>query len=171
MIKFLLGLILGIGLVVGGAFLYFTRGGLQMSTDGPPLPLERYIAHHALASSIGKASDEKSPVAADEATFLTGAQVYKENGCIGCHGRFGQGPSAMSRRMYPHIPPLLPPSKGVTDDPVGGTHWVVKNGIRFSGMPSFSPKLSDTEIWQVSELLRNADHLPPSVQEVLRGKQ
>lgn len=171
MIKFVLGLILGIVLALGGAFLYLTRGGLQMSTDGPLLPLERYIAHHALASSIGNASDVKSPVAADEATFLAGGKVYKENGCIGCHGRFGEGPSGMSKRMYPHIPPLLPPSKGVTDDPVGGTHWVVKNGIRFSGMPSFSPKLSDTEIWQVSQLLHNADHLPPSVQEMLRGKQ
>jgi hypothetical protein len=54
----------------------------------------------------------------------------------------------LSKLMYPHIPPLLPPSKGVTDDAVGETHWVVKNGIRFSGMPSFGTKLSETELWQ-----------------------
>jgi mono/diheme cytochrome c family protein len=56
----------------------------------------------------------------------------------------------------------------VTDDPVGTTHWVVKNGIRFSAMPSFDGKLTDSEIWQVSLFLRNADKLPPPVQEVLR---
>jgi mono/diheme cytochrome c family protein len=170
MIKFILGIIIGVVLALGGLYLYLTRGGLQMSTTSAPLPLERYFAHHALAASIGKAADKQSPVAADDATFLAGAQVYDKN-CMGCHGRFGQGPSGLSKRMYPHIPPLLPPAKGVTDDPVGGTHWVVSNGIRFSGMPSFSPKLSDTEIWQVSQLLKNADHLPAPVQEVLRGKQ
>jgi hypothetical protein len=35
-------------------------------------------------------------------------------------------------------------------------------------MPAFDGKLTDTEIWQVSLLLRNADKLPPPVQEVLR---
>ena len=75
---------------------------------------------------------------------------------------------AMGKRFYPHPPQLLPPGEGVTDDPVGATHWVVKNGIRFSAMASFGEKLTDTEIWQVTLLLRNADKLPPPVQEVLR---
>jgi hypothetical protein len=35
-------------------------------------------------------------------------------------------------------------------------------------MPRFGPKLSDTEIWQVSLLLKNADKLPDSVKESLR---
>ncbi len=35
----------------------------------------------------------------------------------------------------------MPPSHGVTDDPVGETHWVVKNGIRFSAMPSFGARV------------------------------
>jgi mono/diheme cytochrome c family protein len=56
----------------------------------------------------------------------------------------------------------------VTDDPVGTTHWVVKNGIRFSAMPAFEGKLTDAEIWQVSLLLLNADKLSLPVQEVLR---
>ncbi len=170
MIKFIVGFVLGLIVLAGAEFLFITRGGVPMSVQGGPLPMERYLAHHALASSMSKAEEVKSPVAADEATLIAGARVYRENGCMGCHGHYGQGATAMSKRMYPHIPPLLPPSKGVTDDEVGETHWVIENGIRFSGMPSFSPKLSDTEIWQVTQLLRNADHLPEAVQEQLRGK-
>jgi hypothetical protein len=38
-------------------------------------------------------------------------------------------------------------------------------------MPSFNQKLSESEIWQVSLLLRNADKLPASVQDSLRQPQ
>jgi mono/diheme cytochrome c family protein len=48
---------------------------------------------------------------------------------------------------------------------------VVKNGIRFSAMPSFNQKLSDSEIWQVSLLLQNDNKLPNSVQDSLRQPQ
>jgi mono/diheme cytochrome c family protein len=87
--------------------------------------------------------------------------------CAGCHGKLDQ-PSSGAKNFYPKPPPLLPPAAGVTDDPVGATHWVVKNGVRFSAMPSFNQKLSDSEIWQVSLLLRNADKLPDSVKDSLR---
>ncbi|MBA3961548.1 MAG: cytochrome c [Chthoniobacterales bacterium] len=170
-IKFILGVVVGIGLVLGAGFLFIARGGLSLSTAGGPLPMERYLAHTALAASIGDAAEYKSPVGVTEADLLEGARLYQQNGCMGCHGALGEGPTAKSKAMYPHIPPLLPPSHGVTDDPVGETYWVVKNGIRFSGMPSFGAKLSETELWQITQILHNADKLPQSVQEALRAKR
>ena len=170
MIKLILGIIVGIILLLGAGFVFLTRGGVNMATDSKPLPFERYLAHRALDGSIGAAAQDQSPVAADEATLMAGARLYEDN-CMGCHGVLGKGASGLSKRMYPHIPPLLPPADGVTDDPIGETHWVIKNGIRFSGMASFGSKLSETELWQLSQLLHNADKLPPAVQDALRGKQ
>jgi mono/diheme cytochrome c family protein len=169
MIKFLVGLVIGICLALLAGYLFIARGGIQMSTQGGPLPMERYLARKALSASIGKSKEEKSQLPADEANLLAGAKIYQQN-CAGCHGRLGQGESGLSKRIYPHIPPLLPPAKGVTDDPVGETHWVVKNGIRFSAMPSFGGKLTDAELWQVSLFLENANKLSASVQDVLRSK-
>jgi mono/diheme cytochrome c family protein len=57
--------------------------------------------------------------------------------------------------------------KGVTDDPPEETHWTIANGIRLTGMPSFKNTLNDTEVWQVSQLLANADKIPDSVKGVL----
>ena len=167
MIKFLLGLVVGIGLLLLAGYLFATRGGISMATKGGSLPMERSIAHHALAASIGQSSQDQSPLSADETNLVAGAHVYQQN-CSGCHGRLDQPAAGMAKRFYPHPPQLLPPGTGVADDPVGTTHWVVKNGIRFSAMPSFDGKLTDSEIWQVSLFLRNADKLPPPVQEVLR---
>jgi len=44
----------------------------------------------------------------------------------------------------------------------------VDNGIRLTGMPSFNKTLSDTQRWQVSLLLANADKdLPDPVKKIL----
>ena len=166
MINFFVGVLVGIGLVVLASYLFVARGGIFMGTDIKPLPLEEKIAGAAITASIGKSADEQSPLPADETNLLGGAKIYM-NACAGCHGRLDQ-PSSGATEFYPQPPHLLPPGTGVTDDPVGSTHWVVKNGVRFSAMPRFDKKLNDTEIWQVSLLLRNADKLPDSVKESLR---
>jgi mono/diheme cytochrome c family protein len=167
MIKFLFGLVIGIVLLLLAEYLFATRGGIFMGTKGGPLPIERSIVSKAIDASIGKSSQDRSPRPADETNLLAGAHVYQQN-CAGCHGKLDQPAPPMATKFYPHIPQLLPPSKGVTDDPVGATHWVVKNGIRFSAMASFDGTLTDNEIWQVSQFLRNADKLPPPVQDALR---
>jgi thiosulfate dehydrogenase len=170
MVKFLFGLVVGIGLLLLAGYLFITGGGVFMGTKGGPLPMERTIANKAIEASVGKSALDQSPLPADETNFLAGAHIYQQN-CSGCHGRLDQPSNDMAQRFYPHVPHLLPPGKGVTDDPVGATHWVVKNGIRFSAMPSFDGKLTDSELWQVSLFLRNADKLPASAQDVLRQKQ
>jgi mono/diheme cytochrome c family protein len=58
---------------------------------------------------------------------------------------------------------------GVSDDPVGETYWKVRNGIRLSGMPSFDTLLNETQMWQVSVLLANADKpLPANVIDTVK---
>jgi mono/diheme cytochrome c family protein len=169
MIKFFLGILVSIGLILVASYLFVTRGGLFMGTDTRPLPMEGTIAGAAITASIGKSANEQSPLPADETNLLAGAKIFM-NACAGCHGQIDQA-SSVGKGFYPPPPHLLPPSTGVTDDPVGATHWVVKHGIRFSAMPSFNQKLSDTEIWQVSLFLRNANKLPDSVQAALRQPQ
>ncbi len=168
MIKFLVGILVGAFLLWLAGYLFITQGGVDMATTGRPFPMERSLANKALRASIGSSAKTPAPMQADETNLLAGARVYQEHGCQGCHGQLDKRETGMGKRFYPAAPHLLPPSKGVTDDPPGMTHWVVQHGIRFSGMPSFDGKLSDTEIWQVSLLLQNADKLPPSVQDALR---
>jgi hypothetical protein len=64
-------------------------------------------------------------------------------------------------------PPQLFRAKGVTDDPALETYRKAANGICLSGMPSFKTQLTDTQLWQVSELLAHANEIPESVKRVL----
>jgi mono/diheme cytochrome c family protein len=75
--------------------------------------------------------------------------------------------------MYPAAPQLWKKHAkgnvvGVSDDEPGETYWKVANGIRLTGMPSFSHVLSDTQMWQVTLLVKNADQpLPDPVMHIL----
>jgi hypothetical protein len=68
--------------------------------------------------------------------------------------------------MFPQ-PPQLFKGTGVTDDEAWETYWKVYGGIRMTGMPGFSEHLSETKMWQVSVLLKNADKISPTVKAEL----
>jgi mono/diheme cytochrome c family protein len=55
----------------------------------------------------------------------------------------------------------------VTDDPPSESYWKAANGIRLSGMPAFKGVLTDTQLWQVAQLVAHADKMPDSVKKAL----
>jgi len=83
-----------------------------------------------------------------------------------CHGLPGQKETPIALGMYPR-PPKLMEGKGVTDDEPGESYWKVANGIRLTGMPGFRSALSETQLWQLSLLVANADKLPKSAHDTL----
>lgn len=53
----------------------------------------------------------------------------------------------------------------------GETYWKVANGIAQAGMPAYQHLLTETQMWQVSLLLKNADQqLPDPVMGILGGE-
>ena len=165
--RFLTGSLTGICLPLVAAYLFVRLGGMPVATKGPPLPLEKYLARTALHAAMDREAGKPSPLPANEANLLAGARIYQEQ-CAVCHGKLGRPESAIASGMFPHPPQLLPPKKGVTDDPVGEIYWKVKNGIRLTGMPGYSDSLDDSGLWQVSLMLLHAHELPASAQSVLR---
>jgi mono/diheme cytochrome c family protein len=166
MIKgFLIGFVLALVILAGGFYFYFAKGMAPVATADPPMPFEKKLANMALDARIEKQHVGQSPVAPDESTFLAGANMYKQY-CATCHGTPAQPPSRYVETMYPK-PPLLFRGKGVTDDPASESYWKTANGIRLSGMPSFKSKLSDTQLWQISQLIAHANEIPETVKKVL----
>jgi thiosulfate dehydrogenase len=162
---FLAGLVLGLIIVPVAVYAYFASGSAPVATSAPPMPFEKQMASTALHAVIEREMPKTVPIQGDEANFTAGARIYREH-CAVCHGLPAQSQSAIAKGMFPK-PPMLLQDKGVTDDPAGETYWKVANGIRLTGMPSFKGPLSETEMWQVSVLLAQADKLPDSVKQLL----
>jgi thiosulfate dehydrogenase len=161
----ILGIIVGFLLVGAAIHLYFASGQAPVAVSAPPMPFERRYAHIALDAYLNKLPHPDPQTPADEKNFLAGAEVYKEN-CAVCHGLPDQAKSNIAAGMFPK-PPQLFHGMGVTDDEAWETYWKAENGIRMTGMPGFKNQLNETQIWQVSVLLKNADKLPASVKTAL----
>jgi thiosulfate dehydrogenase len=166
------GLLLGIliTLVLGVCFVYFyfSTGRAPIATTDPPMPFEMKLAHMAIDARVEKQQIPPSPVAAEEKSYLGGAEVYKEH-CAVCHGLPDQPKNFIAQGMFPP-PPQLFHGTGVSDDPATETYWKVENGIRLTGMPGFKGRLTETQVWQVSVLLANSDKIPDSVKAALVAK-
>jgi mono/diheme cytochrome c family protein len=163
--KFLIGLIVGLIVIPIGVYMYFSSGSAPVATSSSPMPFERMLANLALHARLKKEMPKAPPIPADEAAFVAGAQVYREN-CGVCHGVPGQPLTAIAQGMFPK-PPKLMEGKGVTDDAPEESYWKVAGGIRMTGMPGFEKLLSPAQMWQVSLLVANADKLPQSAKNAL----
>jgi mono/diheme cytochrome c family protein len=172
--RILLGIVLGILLVPLAAMVWFHLGHPPVAVADTPFPMERQITGIALHARIDSELVTTPPIQADENALVAGAEVYRDQ-CAACHGFHGK-PSSFGGQMYPRAPQLWEKHGnsdvvGVSDDPPGETYWRVANGIRLTGMPSYKKILTDTEMWQVTLLLANADKpLPPGAVDVVSGK-
>lgn len=160
-----IGILLGVLLLTGGVGFYFMSGRAPAAVTDRPLPFEKQLAHGALNAHIDRDGPKESPVPADEASYLAGAEIYKQD-CAVCHGLPGEPKSVIAQGMFP-APPEMFHGTGVTDDPAWETHWKAENGIRLTGMPGFKGRLTDKQLWQVSVLLANADKITPAVRAAL----
>ncbi len=168
---FLVGLVLGVLLIPVAALVYFHLGHPPVAVADAPLPLEKQIVDIPLKARIDAEAPKSAPIEPSPVNLEAGAAIYREQ-CAACHGLYPAA-SSFAGSMYPQAPQLWQPEGhgvvGVSDDPPGETFWKVDNGIRLSGMPSFRKVLNQTQEWQVSILLANADKpLPPQVISLLQ---
>ena len=161
----IVGILLGILLVAGCGYFYFSTGRASVAVTDPPMLFEKKLAHMALDARIEREKIPASPVVAEEKSYLSGAEVYKEN-CAVCHGLPDRPKTNIAEGMFPP-PPQLFHGTGVSDDPASETYWKAENGIRLTGMPGFKGRLTETQIWEVSVLLANSDKIPASLKTAL----
>ncbi|MGB4858874.1 MAG: cytochrome c [Dokdonella sp.] len=109
---------------------------------------------HALLETLRERSIESRasklvvPDLSDPATALQGAGNYNAM-CVGCHLAPGMAATEMSKGLYP-APPNL------TKEPVAvaNAFWVIKHGIKASGMPAWGKSMNDDYIWNMAAFLQ-----------------
>ena len=92
----------------------------------------------------------------DPQRIRTGLVHYHEM-CTPCHGAPGVNISEIGQGLNPDPPELSDVGRDAPEE----TFWVVKNGIKMTGMPAFGVTHTDDEIWAIVAFLRRMGKLSP----------
>jgi thiosulfate dehydrogenase len=156
------GAVLGISLLLVGCWLYLRLGLANTRADIAPGRLESYLASTALDASVSRAaSGLSSPYPESDDNLVDGMNIYVSN-CASCHGTLDRRTSDIGVALYPPAPQLI---LHPLDDSESHVFYVVKHGVRRTGMPAWGEILSDRSLWEVSAFLTRLQKLPPAVQQ------
>jgi len=114
---------------------------------------QRYSVHRAVEGIKGKV---KVPDLEDPRLLRAGA-VHYQRMCATCHGAPGVNISEIGQGLNPDPPEL----SGIGRDEPEETFWVVRNGIKMTGMPAFGVTHADDELWAVVAFVRKMGKLTP----------
>jgi mono/diheme cytochrome c family protein len=141
-----------VGLVAAVAASILHNG---LSASATPTKMEETIARYLWHLSIpASARAAQNPVPAT-AENLKDARLHFADHCAVCHGNDGSGDALFGRGLYPKPPDLRQAATQNRSD--GELFWIIENGVRFTGMPSFSSHDMSDDSWKLVHFIR---HLP-----------
>ncbi|MGE0465290.1 MAG: cytochrome c [Steroidobacteraceae bacterium] len=144
---------------------YAALGGYNVAADEPHWQMTSSLLRVVRTRSIAARSSEiVVPPLDDEARIRTGAGNYDAM-CAGCHLRPGEENSELRAGLYPAPPDL---TRHELHDPAAA-FWVVKHGIKMSGMPAWGSHMQDEYIWGLVAFLKRLPSLSSAAyQELLQ---
>ena len=153
MLKFLalIGLLGILGAI--GAVVFFCGGFYNVAAIAEEPAMVNWALVQVRQASIARHATETPSVSlADAAVIQAGARAYSDLGCVNCHGAPGLEWAKFSEGLHPDPPDL---KKIVEERQPRELFWVVKNGIKMTGMPSFGATgMADDEVWKIVAFLK-----------------
>jgi mono/diheme cytochrome c family protein len=144
-----LAVVIVIAVLGGLGFVY--SGVYDVGATGRHLNLTYWLLNTARVQSIkSHAAGIAVPAGLDDqAKILTGTEHFAAH-CAVCHGAPGVPKGDIARGLYP-VPPDL--SKTAQLYSSAELFWIVKNGIKMSGMPAWNDH-TDEELWATVAFLQ-----------------
>lgn len=144
-----------LAVVLVAAFAIFVQSGVyNFAADAPHTAFVFSLLDRMRDRSIdARSSTIKVPDLVDQQRIVQGAGNYNAM-CVQCHLAPGMGATELSKGLYPSPPNLA-------KEPVEAAHafWVIKHGVKASGMPAWGKSMDDAYIWNMTAFLRTLPKL------------
>lgn len=141
-----------------GAGAYIYSGVFDVAASDPHWAVTAWVLETARSRSIEVHAARIKPPAdlADHAKVAAGASHFSDH-CAVCHSAPGVEASDMAEGMYPKPPHLA--DAAVRRSPAE-LFWILKNGIKMSGMPAWGDH-GDDDLWNIVAFLEQLPKLSP----------
>jgi len=150
-------LVLVVG-AVGVAALVVRSGVYDVAADKPHWQPVYTVLEATMRYSVRRrASAIEEPPLDEPGLLLRGAACFSAH-CVSCHGAPGVAPAPPALAMQPLPGPLVDAASAWRARELV---WIMRHGIRMSGMPAWGGRLPDEDIWAVAALLQQLPQLSP----------
>jgi mono/diheme cytochrome c family protein len=141
---------LGLAVVETGAF--------NVAASLPHSYLVAWATHTTMIHSAKlRARGIVAPERFTAADVRAGLTLYKTD-CAMCHGGPSVARAAMTRGMNPTPPYLLDASSKWSPSEL---YWIIRNGVKLTGMPAWRDIHSEREIWSIVAFLQALPRMAP----------
>ena len=148
------------------AFAY--SGAVNVAASEDYLPGAKWFFETVSSNSIErhaeravKRGETRDPAQVTDAMLRKGASEYQAM-CVPCHGTPGGARGEFGRGMKPEPPDLAHTAREMELEEV---HWVVRHGIRHTGMPAFGTTHSNEDLWAIATFVERFDRMTPAQYE------
>jgi mono/diheme cytochrome c family protein len=143
---------------IGGAAAFVYSGLYDISATDQHLAPTYYTIRKAMERSVERrASDIAVPPLGEPAQLERGLSLYRAH-CVQCHGAPGVAPEPFALGLTPLPTPL---ARSGRDRSPAHLYWVVKHGIKMTGMPAWEFRMTDEDLWSVVAFLKRLPLLSP----------
>ncbi len=148
--------------IAGGLFLYAYSGRYNVAATVPHTEPVEWILNEVKDKSVEfHASEIRTPPLDDPSLVEKGFALY-DNMCSGCHGSPGTEPA----KGFNPPPPALVEIAG--DLEPRETFWVVKHGIKMTGMPEFGSTHTDDEMWAIASFVQKLPGMTEESYDIMK---
>jgi mono/diheme cytochrome c family protein len=149
-----------------GAVGFIYSGLYDISATDQHLAPTYYAMQTTMRRSIERrAADIAVPPLGAPAQLERGLSLFRAH-CVQCHGAPGVAPEPFALGLTPLPTPLARSGK---DRSPAELFWVVKNGIKMTGMPAWEFRLPDQDIWSLVAFLKQLPLLSPAAYQALQA--
>jgi mono/diheme cytochrome c family protein len=133
-------------------------GTFNVAATSPDVGIVRWILNETMDNSVQHhAKTIVTPPLDDAAKIQNGFALF-DRSCAGCHGAPGR--ERGGRGFNPEPPSLVT----VLDDwTPAELFWIIKNGIKMTGMPASGQNRSDDDIWAIVAFMRTLPNVTPEL--------
>lgn len=147
-----------------GSVIFIYSGTYNVAATVPHGEFMTWLFNTVKTSSVRKhAEDIKEPPLDSQALLAEGFEHY-DNMCSGCHGAPGADPA----EEFNPAPPAL--DETAREMRPAEIFWIIKNGIKMTGMPESGSTHSDDEIWGIVAFVTRLPGMSPEEYKLMKDK-
>ncbi|HYC37991.1 MAG TPA: c-type cytochrome [Usitatibacter sp.] len=135
------------------------------ATDQHLRPTYRLLRTAMERSVERRAKDIAAPHLDAPAQIERGFVLFREH-CVQCHGAPGVAPEPFAMALRPLATPLARSGRERSPQFI---YWVVKHGIKMTGMPAWEFRFAEADLWSVVAFVKHLPSLSPSQYGRLTG--